>query len=787
MQIIKSHKNKLYVDHLREIIEVGFYLLNFLNPPKKEEYKDIFYYITFYHDLFKLTKEFQNYLNIEDLKKSDIKIKHAQLVGLLLYLNKDLLPAKYAEIIITICFSHHIFPDRIDSLKFNKYKDSLEELPKLVTEIKEYLNLIDFKDIKLNEIKDNFIKKNLKVKFSIINSLIESTSKKFSIEEYLDFLYLYAIFIIADRISASFNGKKDEFEKYYKDIIHSIVNIGEISEKNLEDYISELLKSSKNMPLSKLREEARKEALSNIDKNKSIFMLELPTGLGKTLISLNVALRIRNKEPIIYALPFLSIIEQTQQVLKKIYKDNVSTIHHLSPLVEEDIYENYSEDFIQKYLLPYKIKNITITTHERLRRMLFPYSRDDIILFPFLVNAIWIIDEIQLYPLDELYVLSKMIIQMTKQFKTKFIIMSATIPALELDDYCELIKDKEKYRLNRYKILNFNEKKDWNKIFYIVIQKLKEGKDVGILVNTIKESLNVYEYFLNKIEEKEKYNPSKSDSFILKILKNRFIYKEIKDILRDEIKLDVGLLINKFKIENEEVYLILLNGRIPSLYKRRIIKILNYLKEKKRRLLIISTQSLEAGVDIDLDYIFREIDTIDSIVQTAGRVNRNNTKEKGIVYLLEPEENSKYFENIKGIKYSWIKEFLDNNKIDNMEEKDIYEIIKKWYHFLKEYVIPKDSKKILKLIEEMNFKEIKEKLYMTPMKEYIICRGVRIEEILNNKLGNIPKKYDDRIKFFKQFSLNFRLLLLYKVDLFEDDYETLEKIKNILICNNAIL
>jgi len=795
VQLLKSHKNKLYIDHLNEILEVCFYLLDLLNPPKKEEYKEILLYITFYHDIFKLTKEFQDYLN--DIKAKKPITKHAELSGLLLYLNKDLLPNKYKDIIITTCLSHHTFPKIVDPMKFEEYKYSLNQLPKFIEEIREYMKLLNFRNDKLEKIKEDFLRKELSTEFQIISSLVSNIKEKHTIEEYLDFLYIYAIFTIADRISASF--ESGNFKGYYQSIIKNLIDIKEICEKDLLDYLNEL--SKKENDINKLRSIARREALENLkgNENEKVFILELPTGLGKTLTSLQIALKIRNNKPIIYSLPFLSIIEQTQKVFSTIYGDRVSTLHHIAPLEinEEDseifsnsfstatkkMYEKDSEkDFIEKFLLPYKIKDLTITTHERLRRTLFPSSRNDILLFPFLVNAVWVIDEIQLYPLCELYPLSRLIEQISKQFNTKFIIMSATVPTLKFETVkaVELIKDRKNYYLDRYKIEKFGEK-DYEKIYNKVMKLIGEGKSVGILVNTVRESLELYKYFLNQIEKEytiEELEPYGEDSLIIKILKNPFIYDEIKEILKGNKLLDPKLLIRKIILDGSEIYLIFLNGKIPSLYKKRVLEILNKIKYKKQ-LLVVSTQSLEAGVDIDLDVIFREIDTLDSIVQTAGRVNRNNNRDKGTIFLMYPGKNIQYFRIVRGIDYSWIEKFIDRNSLWHKEERELYNIIKEWYEFLMKYVIPKDKKRFLELIEKFDFRKIRES-YKSATKEYVLCEGVKIEETLKNKLKEKPRKYEERLKFMKQFSMNSRILFLYKVEAFGNEEDLLNEIEDLL-------
>jgi len=775
----KSHPNKFYSQHLDEIWEASNYLLNLLNPPKKKEYEKALRYIIFYHDLFKLTKEFQ-----ESLEKGlRSKINHAQLAGLFLLLNKELLPEKWRKIVINIVFYHHSFPKKniIENISnLSELRNDRDILVHLFEEIKRFL-----KNVKLSSIfegfKDNLLSYNPKKKsLFVLNALTSKTI--FSIEDYLDFLYLFAIFTIADRVSASYNGPKEKFINYFKSIISELYQVDSLDTKKLENYIESL---PKDREIDTLREKAREEIISNF-REGGLYFIELPTGLGKTLTSLFVALKINNF-PIIYSLPFLSIIEHVQKVFYSIYKENVTTLHHISPLTKE--IEN-PDEFIRKIILPYQIRTLTITTHERLRRMLFLQGKSDIILFPFLVKATWIIDEIQLWPLDELKPLEELINQLVRQFGTKFIIMSATIPAIEIKDKIDLVKNKEKYyqSLNRYIIKNCNlsidDEKFKEKIFKEVLNLIKQKKRVGILVNTVQNSLDLYYHFkkglsnlnltLLRVSVKEK------DSLVENIIGNPLIFEEIKEILQENSLLDPKLLVTR--ISELNAFLVFINGRIPSLYKRRVIKWLDKLKEKSR-LIIISTQSLEAGVDIDLDVIFREEDTLDSIIQTAGRANRNGLKEQGIVYLVKSSKSSKFFKLIRGMEYDWIRPYIE--KIFNKSENQLYSITKEWYKYLREKIVPSDRKEILDAIREFNFEKIR-KLYVKPTIDYFFCEGNIIYDILENKRNERPKDYEKSIEFSKKFGFNIRTLLLYKGEYYENEKDIIKEIED-LICPHSIV
>lgn len=222
-------------------------------------------------------------------------------------------------------------------------------------------------------------------------------------------------------------------------------------------------------------------------------------------------------------------------------------------------------------------KSIIITTVQK-----FPFISEEISKLKSQSFGV-IIDEVQAIPRVLLQDFARTVSLLSKQLNIDFILMSATVPEiksfLEPSQIAELL-DNKYFSLdfnNRY-VLRFDNKiESEDALLKSIILQHKKNKSILTVVNTKKVALRVY----NQLNEKHK------DSESIFLLSSSFIPKHRKII---------------------------------------IAKISKLLKDKKTPILV-STQVIEAGVDLDFDYGFREFAPFYSIIQTAGRVNRENRNE----------------------------------------------------------------------------------------------------------------------------------------------------------------
>ncbi|MBD3211866.1 MAG: CRISPR-associated helicase Cas3', partial [Candidatus Lokiarchaeota archaeon] len=377
--------------------------------------------------------------------------------------------------------------------------------------------------------------------------------------------------------------------------------------------------------IKKLEKELEKN-----EKNK-IFILDAPTGSGKTLTMFGLALllknRLRKKEiypQIIYSLPFISIIDQNYKVLHKILEvslerkittDLILPFHHLS----DKFFESPSEEEISfnegSFLIENWHSKIIVTSFFQIFKSIFTNQNHLLQRFNKLTNSIIIIDEIQAIPSYLHNIISKTLEILSDKFGCLIIIGTATFP----------------------KILNFDEE--------IELIELYDKEYLGNKYNLFERDGLFHRYEVNlSLATNKKINMSQLVDFIYKdIVSNNSMQKNFGVILNtvESSKKIYNILKEKFK-NHCPIYL---STNIPPVERlKRINQIKNFSSET--RFFVVSTQVIEAGVDISLEKIYRDMAPLDSIVQTCGRVNRNANQMKGIVYLFElidEENNSESF------------------------------------------------------------------------------------------------------------------------------------------------
>lgn len=357
----------------------------------------------------------------------------------------------------------------------------------------------------------------------------------------------------------------------------------------------------RNGEINKLRTEARTEATSHYANPPGFFSLQLPTGLGKTLTSAYWALlhaRENKLKRIIIVLPYINIIDQTASILKDIFDEEVILEHH-SGVIEDD--EEYSKETFKKGTISTKqlaCENwqapIIVTTAVQFFESLFSNRPFKCRKNHSIANSVVIFDEIQTLPKQLAEPTIVMLKNVAAVARTTFLFCTATMPAFGkrdtfdgIESMTSLIRNPKKYfnatlRVE-YKLL----KKLQPLTLDVVSQKLlKETKSYLVVVNT-------------KIVAKELYSRLKEGN-------------------------------------THEQYYHLSTAMCPHHRKKTIGDIVAALDPKnKRRIAVVSTQLVEAGVDFDFPCVYRAIAPLDSIIQAAGRCNRNGRMKKGKVVLFD--------------------------------------------------------------------------------------------------------------------------------------------------------
>ena len=498
----------------------------------------------------------------------------------------------------------------------------------------------------------------------------------------LSFLYnlIYSYLIDADFIATSYayddlqvvrNNLKDFDQRVDNDLLEKIIEKFELKQG---EYADEMGKSV----LNKYRFNMLKEAKANIDqelrKNKRVFYLKMPTGGGKTNTSLALAIEILKTKKVnrlIYALPYVSILEQNYDYMKKVF--NLEEPCEIRKIYSgtETIFDE-DKDIKEKILTDDDFYNYPVicTTNVSLFNSIMKFNKKQKYRFSSLVNSVIILDEIQSLPSEYWPEFNFLINEMANWLNVYIIIMSATVPSLEklihvreqkdpLYDkkVCYLIKDPEKY----YSTFERNEIKTKN------LQEFDLSDDVGehILKN----------YFKGICEENFNQNRNHGLIVLNTIETSQIIFNIVSQLSKE----------NKWESE-----IMLLNSTLLPLQKRNIIERINNLQEDIR-IILISTQTIEAGVDVSFDFVIRDFAILDSIEQVRGRCNRHKEKDNGNVYLIKVKRGKKFdcSKIYPGWRIQKTEEALKNNFQYNLSD------IEKYYDRSIEYInkeVSKDSK-----------------------------------------------------------------------------------------------
>ncbi|MNW39901.1 helicase Cas3 [compost metagenome] len=381
---------------------------------------------------------------------------------------------------------------------------------------------------------------------------------------------------------------------------------------------------------------------------ETMYYLEGPTGSGKTNMSINLALQLldknKNLNKIVYVFPFNALIEQTKQTLDKLFNKEelegyrVEVINSITPMVteqeiraqgsfnkgssleESEPAHDYSAVLLQRQLLQYPV---TLTSHVNLFNYLFGTGRESNLAFAHLCNSVIILDEIQSYR-NRLW---KEIIHFLRSFadtmNIKFIIMSATLPRLDL----LMEKTNEENEVETYPLVLNRDKYFSNPVF--------------------RERVHLHFEWLNP---KEKTDISILGSRLMTIIDKRRLHGYGNRILVEFIsKKSAREFYNKMKEEITDIPIFELTGDDSPYYRKMRIDQLGkdvntgqfYLQE----VIVVATQVIEAGVDIDMDIGMKDISLLDSEEQFLGRINRSCNRSHCHAYFFDMDKASGVYRN----------------------------------------------------------------------------------------------------------------------------------------------
>lgn len=352
---------------------------------------------------------------------------------------------------------------------------------------------------------------------------------------------------------------------------------------NIQAFIDNGLPAKRDHPMLAYRQRVAREVLDRLEHLSEfpsrLFTLELPTGAGKTLLALQVAMSLIRQQGggrLIYVAPYLSILNQSVNVLSRATGLEVLEHHHmatLGPAGDEILRE---EDILiqESWQAP-----VVATTFNQFFRALFPVRAHESMRLAALARAVVIVDEPQVINPEAWAVFLKGLEQAVEVYRGYAILSTATLPPLQtgrLEHHpISLVANPPPLPAPRYRLQT--ESRPWNasEVVSRALEEVASGKTCAVILNTIRDAAEVYQ------------------------------------------------LVKTHSSPDIETFMV--TGAMSALHKQhRVQKIFRAVNGSGSvKVLVVSTQVLEAGVDLSFGTVLRARPLVPSIVQSAGRVNRH--------------------------------------------------------------------------------------------------------------------------------------------------------------------
>lgn len=353
--------------------------------------------------------------------------------------------------------------------------------------------------------------------------------------------------------------------------------------------------------LQKTRAILQQQVFQKKNIDSEIYLMNMPTGSGKTLCSAKFALEravLKGKKRIIYIIPYNSIIDQSIGVFQEVFQSDVEILRHQSTFSYEDD-ENQDEDY--RHAAKTATENwdapFIVTTAVQFFESIYANKRGKLRKLHNMADSILIFDEAHLMPQNYLQPCLQAIAYITRYLNSEAVFLTATMP-----DFKDLMI---KYAFKDSKIFDLIDDTSMFSIFQKCrYQYVGETRCDNLLERAAKcpSSLIVVN---TKDAARQLYQKCKGQKFHLTTymtpVDRAAVFKKIRKAL-DSLAADYHGLYD-----------------VPA----------------DRRITVISTSLIEAGVDLDLHTVFRELTGLDSILQAGGRCNREGKRLDANVYIFE--------------------------------------------------------------------------------------------------------------------------------------------------------
>lgn len=356
-------------------------------------------------------------------------------------------------------------------------------------------------------------------------------------------------------------------------------------------------------PIDRVRRDISEQCFSFAERPGGILRLNVPTGGGKTLSSLRYAVAHAacfDKRRVIFTAPMLTIIEQNAEEIKKIVGDEMVLEHHSNVVLH-----NTSSEMLDKYeeLSTKWDAPIIITSMTQLLNTFFSGKTSSIRRFQSLCNSVIIIDEVQAIPTNLLSLFNLTISFLAEIAGATIVLCSATQPRLKYIEHTFSATPRDIVKISDTEMRVF-------KRTAILDAGTMLLDEVAIFAKHTLEEINSLLIVCNKKSQAERLFAQMSTEF---------------------------------------AKCFHLSASMCADHRRKVLKSIYACLEKKEKIVCVSTQVIEAGVNISFESVIRLAAGMDSIVQSAGRCNRH--AENGVsasVYVVRViDENLTMLKEIK--------------------------------------------------------------------------------------------------------------------------------------------
>lgn len=578
---IRNVDGKKYIqtveEHCHGVAEIAAELLRDIGLEKTA------YLAGMVHDLGKFSENFKNYIEKaadgEKVQRGSVNHTFAG-VRFLLEKHSDEQLSGFSDIVLEIIAyavgTHHGLFDCVDDNNNNGFtkriqKEGIDYLNAAQEFLKICCSKQDIEDLLKQSEKEFF------PVFNEIEKLADNADAKIQNTQITFYIGFLARLILSAIVEADRSDTSQFMNGYSEKTVKNISEIWINCIKNVEQKLSTM---PLDKPINKTRAQISALCAEAGNLESGIYRLNLPTGAGKTLTSLRYALHHalkHNKKRIIFTMPLLSIIEQNAGIIHDYIGNEELILEHHSNIVETD--ENDELDKRELLVESWDVP-IIITTMVQMLNTLFAGKTANIRRMQALCNSIIVIDEVQTVPDKMLSLFNLALNFLAKICNATIILCSATQPCFEKTMYPldKSVKDlitltKEQETVFKRVRLEYKGEMDCEELADFAAGILEENNSLLLVCNTKNEAAVMFNLLCSKIKDVKAFHISA--------------------------------------------------GMCTAHRKETIKEMQEALENKQQKVLCVSTQVIEAGVDVSFARVIRLLAGMDNIVQATGRENRN--------------------------------------------------------------------------------------------------------------------------------------------------------------------